>query len=72
MVELANERNPQLFHTNKEMSPQKLKDLARENMNKLKESEVRLADQVCSLHKTIAELEKKCGQHPSTLLEVRF
>ncbi|XP_036749980.2 probable E3 ubiquitin-protein ligase TRIML2 [Manis pentadactyla] len=48
---------------------QKLKDLARENMNKLKESEVRLADQVCSLHKTIAELEKKCGQHPSTLLE---
>uniref|UniRef100_A0A8D1RE23 Tripartite motif family like 2 n=1 Tax=Sus scrofa TaxID=9823 RepID=A0A8D1RE23_PIG len=40
---------------------QRLDDLGRENMNKLKESEVRLSEQICSLQKMIAELEKKCA-----------
>uniref|UniRef100_A0A8D0RTZ0 B30.2/SPRY domain-containing protein n=1 Tax=Sus scrofa TaxID=9823 RepID=A0A8D0RTZ0_PIG len=49
---------------------QRLDDLGRENMNKLKESEVRLSEQICSLQKMIAELEKKCGQSASVLLQV--
>ncbi|XP_057553908.1 probable E3 ubiquitin-protein ligase TRIML2 [Hippopotamus amphibius kiboko] len=48
---------------------QRLKCLGSENMNKLKESEVRLSEQICSLQKITAELEKKCGQSASALLE---
>ncbi|XP_032324332.1 probable E3 ubiquitin-protein ligase TRIML2 isoform X2 [Camelus ferus] len=48
---------------------QRLNNLGRENMSKLKESEVRLSEHTCSLQKTIAELEKKCGQSTSVLLQ---
>ncbi|XP_035942212.2 putative E3 ubiquitin-protein ligase TRIML2 [Halichoerus grypus] len=48
---------------------QRLKDLGKENMNKLKESEVRLSEQICSLQRIIAELEKKCGEYTLALLQ---
>ncbi|XP_072806531.1 probable E3 ubiquitin-protein ligase TRIML2 [Vicugna pacos] len=48
---------------------QRLNNLGRENVSKLKESEVRLSEHTCSLQKIIAELEKKCGQSASALLQ---
>uniref|UniRef100_A0A8C3WSK6 Tripartite motif family like 2 n=1 Tax=Catagonus wagneri TaxID=51154 RepID=A0A8C3WSK6_9CETA len=48
---------------------QRLNDLGRENMDKLKESQVSLSEQICSLQKMTAELEKKCGQSASVLLQ---
>ena len=51
---------------------QRLNDLGKENMNKLKESEVRLSEQICSLQRITAELEKKCGEYTLALLQVRF
>ena len=41
-------------------------------MSKLRESEVRLSEQICGLQKITTELEKKCGQSASALLQVRF
>ena len=69
MVELASKRNCQLL--NKEMLLQRLNFLGRENMKKLKESEVRLSEQICSLQQITAELERKCRQPASVLLQVR-
>ena len=69
MVELASKRNCQLL--NKEMLVQRLNFLGRENMKKLKESEVRLSEQICSLQQITAELERKCRQPASVLLQVR-
>lgn len=71
MSELVDRSNCQSLNSNK-MLLQRLDDLGRENMNKLKESEVRLSEQICSLQKMIAELEKKCGQSASVLLQVSF
>lgn len=71
MVELASKRNYQLLNSNKEMLLQKLNNLGRENMNKLKESEGRLSEHICSLEKITAELEKKCGESTLALLQVR-
>ncbi|KAM8784438.1 putative E3 ubiquitin-protein ligase TRIML2 [Rhynchonycteris naso] len=48
---------------------QGLDSLGRENMNKLHASEVRLSEQICSLQKITAELEKKCGESTSVLLK---
>ncbi|XP_072632188.1 probable E3 ubiquitin-protein ligase TRIML2 isoform X3 [Canis lupus baileyi] len=50
---------------------QRLNDLGKENMNKLKESEVRLSEQICSLQRITAELEKKCGEYTLALLQER-
>ncbi|CAK7295825.1 Probable E3 ubiquitin-protein ligase TRIML2 [Vulpes lagopus] len=47
----------------------RLNDLGKENMNKLKESEVRLSEQICSLQRITAELEKKCGEYTLALLQ---
>uniref|UniRef100_A0A8C0R6N6 Tripartite motif family like 2 n=1 Tax=Canis lupus dingo TaxID=286419 RepID=A0A8C0R6N6_CANLU len=52
-----------------EMLLQRLNDLGKENMNKLKESEVRLSEQICSLQRITAELEKKCGEYTLALLQ---
>ena len=71
MVELASKRNCQLLNSNKEMLLQRLNFLGRENMKKLKESEVRLSEQICSLQQIITELERKCRQPASVLLQVR-
>nr|KAF6375647.1 tripartite motif family like 2 [Pipistrellus kuhlii] len=46
---------------------QRLSRLGRENMSKLQQSEVRLYEQIVSLHGVTAELEKKCAE-PSFLL----
>ncbi|XP_014641770.1 PREDICTED: probable E3 ubiquitin-protein ligase TRIML2 [Ceratotherium simum simum] len=46
----------------------RLNDLERENMNKLKESELRLSEQICSLQSIPAELEK-CGESTLALLQ---
>nr|KAF6461179.1 tripartite motif family like 2 [Molossus molossus] len=52
---------------------QKLSSLGRENITKLQESEIRLYEQICSLQRTIIELEKKCGESPLALLkDVRY
>ncbi|XP_047575726.1 probable E3 ubiquitin-protein ligase TRIML2 [Lutra lutra] len=48
---------------------QRLSDLGKENMNKLKESEVRLSEHICSLQRIIAELEKKCGEYNLAFLQ---
>ncbi|XP_008525657.2 probable E3 ubiquitin-protein ligase TRIML2 [Equus przewalskii] len=48
---------------------QRLNDLGRENLNKLKESETRLSEQICSLQQIPVELEKKCGESNSALLQ---
>ncbi|KAM6221019.1 putative E3 ubiquitin-protein ligase TRIML2 [Rhynchocyon petersi] len=48
---------------------QKLRDLTRENMNNLQESEVWLSEQICNLQGLIAELEKICNEPPLTLLQ---
>lgn len=51
---------------------QRLNDLGKENMNKLKESEGRLSGHICSLQKMTVELEKKCGKYTLMVLQVRF
>ncbi|XP_008144485.2 probable E3 ubiquitin-protein ligase TRIML2 [Eptesicus fuscus] len=48
---------------------QRLNRLGRENVNKLQESEVRLYEQIVSLHGVTAELEKKCGEPSLVLLK---
>ncbi|XP_036152968.1 probable E3 ubiquitin-protein ligase TRIML2 [Myotis myotis] len=48
---------------------QRLNSLGRENVNKLQESEVRLYEQITSLHSVTAELEKKCGEPSLVLLK---
>ncbi|XP_016064468.1 PREDICTED: probable E3 ubiquitin-protein ligase TRIML2 [Miniopterus natalensis] len=48
---------------------QRLNCLGRENMNKLHESEFRLYEQIWSLHRITADLEKKCGESPLALLK---
>lgn len=53
------------------MLPQRLSRLGRENMNKLQQSEVRLYEQIVSLHGVTAELEKKCAEPSFLLLKVR-
>lgn len=67
-----NKRNYHLLNSNKEMLLQRLNDLGKENMNKLKESEIRLLEQICSLQKMTAELENKCGKYTLMVLQVRF
>ncbi|XP_023406958.1 probable E3 ubiquitin-protein ligase TRIML2 [Loxodonta africana] len=47
---------------------QRLGDLMRDRMDKLKESEAWLSEQICSLQGVIAELEKKCGEPSVALL----
>ncbi|MXQ84253.1 hypothetical protein E5288_WYG014176 [Bos mutus] len=47
---------------------QRLNFLGRENMKKLKESEVRLSEQICSLQQITTELERKCRQPASVSL----
>lgn len=61
-----------MLNSNKEMLLQRLSDLGKENMNKLKESEVGVSEHICSLQKIIAELEKKCGEYNLAFLQVRF
>ncbi|KAM9670586.1 LOW QUALITY PROTEIN: putative E3 ubiquitin-protein ligase TRIML2 [Dama dama] len=68
MVELASKRKCQLLNSNKE-TLQRLNLLGRENMKKLKESEVRLSEQICSLQQITVELEEKCRQPSSVLLQ---
>ncbi|XP_021075375.1 probable E3 ubiquitin-protein ligase TRIML2 isoform X1 [Mus pahari] len=48
---------------------QRLSHLGRENMGKLKASEVRLEEHLCSLQKTITDLEKTCGESAVVLLQ---
>ncbi|XP_006834576.1 PREDICTED: probable E3 ubiquitin-protein ligase TRIML2 [Chrysochloris asiatica] len=48
---------------------QRLNNLARQNMRKLKESEGWLFEQICSLQALTAELEKKCEQPTLALLQ---
>ncbi|XP_037657975.1 probable E3 ubiquitin-protein ligase TRIML2 [Choloepus didactylus] len=48
---------------------QRLNNLGRENMNKLKENEVRVSEQICCLQRITTELEKKCGQSALALLQ---
>ncbi|XP_007099048.2 probable E3 ubiquitin-protein ligase TRIML2 isoform X1 [Panthera tigris] len=48
---------------------QRLNDLGKENMNKLKESEGRLSGHICSLQKMTVELEKKCGKYTLMVLQ---
>ncbi|ELW65211.1 putative E3 ubiquitin-protein ligase TRIML2 [Tupaia chinensis] len=48
---------------------QRLSGLGRENMNKLKESEVRVSEQICSLERMTTELERKCGEPALALLQ---
>ncbi|XP_063520465.1 probable E3 ubiquitin-protein ligase TRIML2 isoform X3 [Pongo pygmaeus] len=48
---------------------QRLGLVGRENMKKLKESEARVSEQICSLRKLIVELEKKCGEGALALLK---
>ncbi|XP_007946591.2 probable E3 ubiquitin-protein ligase TRIML2 [Orycteropus afer afer] len=48
---------------------QTLSILARENVNKLKESEVWLFEQIGSLQRVTTELKKKCGEPALTLLQ---
>ncbi|XP_053454157.1 probable E3 ubiquitin-protein ligase TRIML2 [Nycticebus coucang] len=48
---------------------QRLSHLGRENMNKLKESEVRVCQQICSLQSFTTELEKKCRGPTLALLK---
>ncbi|KAM5279236.1 putative E3 ubiquitin-protein ligase TRIML2 [Hipposideros larvatus] len=48
---------------------QRLNNVGRENMNKLKESEVRLSECICSLEKITTELKKKCGDSTLALLQ---
>ncbi|XP_066239684.1 probable E3 ubiquitin-protein ligase TRIML2 [Saccopteryx leptura] len=69
MVELTNKRNHWLLNKKKKMLLQGLDSLGRENMRKLQASEGRLSEQICSLQKTTAELEKKCGEAASVLLK---
>ncbi|XP_039695156.1 putative E3 ubiquitin-protein ligase TRIML2 [Pteropus medius] len=62
------EFSAELEEKSKEMI-QRLNNLGRENMNKLKESEVRLSEQICSLRKITTELQKKCGESTLALLQ---
>ncbi|KAM5174116.1 putative E3 ubiquitin-protein ligase TRIML2 [Callospermophilus lateralis] len=48
---------------------QRLHYLGRENMNKLKESEVKISEQLCSLQRIITELKNKCAESVLTLLQ---
>ncbi|XP_062069706.1 probable E3 ubiquitin-protein ligase TRIML2 [Lepus europaeus] len=48
---------------------QRLNDLGRENMNKLKESEARVSEQISKLQSITTELEKKCGESAFALLQ---
>ncbi|XP_006882350.1 PREDICTED: probable E3 ubiquitin-protein ligase TRIML2-like [Elephantulus edwardii] len=48
---------------------QKLRDLTRENMNKLQQNEVWLSEQICSLQGLISELEKMCNEPALPLLQ---
>ncbi|XP_066093594.1 probable E3 ubiquitin-protein ligase TRIML2 [Saccopteryx bilineata] len=64
LMEFATELEEKLQET-----LQGLDSLGRENMRKLQASEVRLSEQICSLQKTTAELEKKCGESASVLLK---
>uniref|UniRef100_A0A0D9S2P2 RING-type E3 ubiquitin transferase n=1 Tax=Chlorocebus sabaeus TaxID=60711 RepID=A0A0D9S2P2_CHLSB len=48
---------------------QRLSHVGRENMKKLKESEARVSEQICSLQKLTTELEKKCGEDALALLK---
>uniref|UniRef100_I3MRB8 Tripartite motif family like 2 n=1 Tax=Ictidomys tridecemlineatus TaxID=43179 RepID=I3MRB8_ICTTR len=49
---------------------QRLHFLGRENMNKLKESEVKISEQLCSLQRIISELKNKCAESALTLLRI--
>lgn len=51
---------------------QRLDFSGRENMNKLKESEERVSEQLCSLQELTAQLEEKCGRPAAALLQVRL
>uniref|UniRef100_A0A2K6S0E4 Tripartite motif family like 2 n=2 Tax=Saimiri boliviensis TaxID=27679 RepID=A0A2K6S0E4_SAIBB len=48
---------------------QRLGHVGRENMKKLKESEARVSEHICSLQVLTAELEKKCGDSTLALLK---
>ncbi|XP_012785997.2 probable E3 ubiquitin-protein ligase TRIML2 [Ochotona princeps] len=48
---------------------QRLTVLGRENMNKLKESEARVSEQICSIQSIITELSNKCEEPAFTVLQ---
>ncbi|XP_031198713.1 probable E3 ubiquitin-protein ligase TRIML2 [Mastomys coucha] len=48
---------------------QRLRHLGRESMDKLKASEVRLREHLCSLQEIITDLEKNCGEPALALLQ---
>ncbi|XP_059100998.1 probable E3 ubiquitin-protein ligase TRIML2 [Peromyscus eremicus] len=58
----------ELNHEFQEML-QGLSHVGRENMSKLKASEVCVGKHLCSLQKTVMELEKKCGESAIPLLQ---
>ncbi|KAL6030940.1 hypothetical protein STEG23_001370 [Scotinomys teguina] len=68
-VELVNEKRYELLNGDEEMHLQELSHVGRENMSKLKTSEVWVGKHVCSLQKTVRELEKKCGESAIALLQ---
>ncbi|XP_004853157.1 probable E3 ubiquitin-protein ligase TRIML2 [Heterocephalus glaber] len=48
---------------------QRLDSWGRENMNKLKESEAKVSEHLCSLRELTTELEKQCGHPAAALLQ---
>ncbi|VTJ71766.1 Hypothetical predicted protein [Marmota monax] len=69
MAKLVNKKKFQLLNNNKGMLLQRLHYLGRENMNKLKESEVKISEQLCSLQRITSELKNKCAESALTLLQ---
>ncbi|EHB17260.1 Tripartite motif family-like protein 2 [Heterocephalus glaber] len=51
------------------MMIQRLDSWGRENMNKLKESEAKVSEHLCSLRELTTELEKQCGHPAAALLQ---
>ncbi|XP_049628653.1 probable E3 ubiquitin-protein ligase TRIML2 [Suncus etruscus] len=54
---------------NSQETIKRLKNLSRENIMKLQESEVKLSERISNLQMISAELERKCGESAFTLLQ---